>query len=316
MHYDLDPIWYRPRTVEEALLILEENRNENIHILAGGTDLNVRIRDGQLIPEHIVDITGIDELSSISIVKSRDINNLENDNNKDYVFIGAAATMDDICRSSITKAYLPSLVKAAGEVGSPLIRNVATMGGNIMNASPAADMATMLYALDAMVILAKRGEERLVPIEKIFTGVCATCAEQHELLTSILIPCRLPFTGTGFFKLKRREALSLSIVNSSAMLRSDGERITGSALAVGAVAVTPLMISESKEILMGINIHEVEKFFPEVAELARDSSRPITDVRGSEEYRKEMVRACAFKVLREAFVALKRDIHMNREEVD
>ena len=116
--------------------------------------------------------------------------------------------------------------------------------------------------------------------------------------------------------MKRREALSLSIVNSSAMLRSDGERITGSALAVGAVAVTPLMISESKEILMGINIHEVEKFFPEVAELARDSSRPITDVRGSEEYRKEMVRACAFKVLREAFVALKRDIHMNREEVD
>jgi len=315
LHYDLDPIWYRPRTVDEVLIILEENRNEDIHILAGGTDLNVRIRDGQLAPEQIVDIGGIDDLSSISVTNGRNIKYLEDDH-KDYVIIGATATMDDICRSSITKAYLPSLVKAAGEVGSPLIRNVATMGGNIMNASPAADMSTMLYALDAMVILAKRDEERLVPIEKVFTGVCATCAEQHELLTYILIPCPLPFTGTGFFKLKRREALSLSIVNSSARLRSDSERITGSALAVGAVATTPLMIKGAKEILIGKGIGEVEKLFPEVAELARDSSRPITDVRGSEEYRKEMVRTCALKALREAYVGLKRDIRMNRAEVD
>lgn len=185
-----------------------------------------------------------------------------------------------------------------------------------MNASPAADMSTMLYALDAKAILAKRGDARIIPVEKVFTCVCTTCVESDELLTYFLIPSARPFNGSGFFKLKRREALALSIVNSSARLQSDGERITGSALAVGAVAVTPLMIGGAREILQGKRIDEIEELFVDVAERARDLARPITDVRGSEEYRKDMVRVCALKALREAFVHLKRDIRMNRREVD
>ena len=315
MHYDFDPIWYRPKTIDETLSILEDNKNNDIRILAGGTDLNVRIRDGQSVPERIIDITGIDELSSISVINGRDTGIPDNDE-RNFIKIGATVTMEQICRSPVLMAYLPSLVKAAGEVGSPLIRNMATIGGNVMNASPAADMSTMLYALDAKAILAKRGDARIIPVEKVFTCVCTTCVESDELLTYFLIPSARPFNGSGFFKLKRREALALSIVNSSARLQSDGERITGSALAVGAVAVTPLMIGGAREILQGKRIDEIEELFVDVAERARDLARPITDVRGSEEYRKDMVRVCALKALREAFVHLKRDIRMNRREVD
>jgi len=185
-----------------------------------------------------------------------------------------------------------------------------------MNASPAADMATMLFAVDTRAVLFSSRGARIIPLKDLFTGVCTTCVKSDELLSYFLLPPPSPYVGTGFYKLKRREALALAVVNSGAMLRSDGKRITDASLSIGAVAVTPLLIDEIKKILPGKKIDEAESCFNEIAELARDQSRPITDVRGSKEYRKEMVRVSALRSLGEAFLSLKRDIALNRPEVD
>ncbi len=309
MHYDFDPLWYRPETLDEALSILEEFSDEGLHVLAGGTDLNVRIRNGQSIPERIMDITGIEELSSISLQNGPDVD-LPDDDERDHVSIGATATMDRIIRSGLIKTHIPVLAKAAGEVGSPLIRNMATIGGNVMNASPAADMSTALLALDAKADLVRSGGKRIISMKDMFMGVCATCVEKNELLSSILIPIPSRFSGAGFFKLKQREALALAIVNSSAMLESDGDVITDARLTVGAVAVTPLLIEDAADILISKTPEQAETYLSEIAELAKKRSRPITDVRGSEEYRREMVRECSLRSLREAFETLKRDINI------
>jgi len=322
LHYDFNPIWYAPTTVKEALEIL--HNNNQTAIIAGGTDLNIRIRDGQVIPNSILDINGIEKLDLISHMEWRDILRLPGmaklyddfPEDRSFIIIGATATMDAICRSLLLRSYLPSVVKAAGEIGSPLIRNVATIGGNVMNASPAADMATMLLALDARVILFSSGGARILPLNNFFTGVCSTIAENNELLTYFLLPPPSPYVGTGFYKLKRREALSLAVVNSGAVLHSDGKRITDASLSIGAVAVTPLLIDEIKKILLSKKIDEAEACFNDVAELAKDLSKPITDVRGSKDYRKEMVRISALRSLGEAFVSLKKDIALNRQEVD
>lgn len=322
MHYDFNPRWYAPTAVEGALEILHDN-NEVV-IIAGGTDLNIRIRDGQLLPRCILDITRIKGFDTISHKEWSSVVRLPgmaelNDafpEDRSFMVIGATATMGAICRSALLRSYLPSVVKAAGEIGSPLIRNAATIGGNVMNASPAADMATMLLALDARTVLLAPGSGRVLPLGDLFTGVCRTCIESDELLAYFLLPSPTPYEGTGFYKLKRREALSLAVVNSGARLCSDGKRITDASLSVGAVAVTPLIIDEIKEIMVSKRIDEVEKFFYQVAELARDQARPITDVRGTEEYRKEMVRVSALRSLGEAFLSLKQDIALNRTEVD
>ena len=307
MHYDFNPHWYRPETAREALSILEEWGDEDLHVLAGGTDLNMRIRNGQSIPERIMDIAGIKELSSISLLNGRNVD-LPDDDGRDHVSIGATATMDRIIRSSIVKTHIPVLAKAAGEVGSPLIRNMATIGGNVMNASPAADMSTALLALDAKAVLVRSRGKRIISMEDMFTGVCATCVEKNELLSTILVPIPAQLSGAGFFKLKQREALALAIVNSSAMLESDGDIITHARLTVGAVAVTPLLIGEARDLLISKTPEQAEAYLSEIAELAKKRSRPITDVRGSEEYRREMVGECSLRSLREALETLKRDI--------
>jgi len=311
LRYDFHPYWHRPETVDEASSILKEHRDEDLHVLAGGTDLNVRIRNGQLTPERIMDITGIKELSSISLLNGRDIDLLDDDE-QDYIMIGATVTMDRIIRSGTIKNHMPVLARAASEIGSPLIRNVATIGGNVMNASPAADMSTALLALDARAVLVRQGGKRIISMAEMFTGVCTTCTEKNELLSNILVPIPAPFSGAGFFKLKQREALALAIVNSCSMLESDGHIITGARLAVGAVAVTPLVIEEATSILVSRTPEEAERYLSEIAEMAKRQSIPITDVRGSEEYRKEMVRESSMRSLRIALESLKVNIETEK----
>ncbi len=313
MHYDFNPRWYRPRTIEDAVEILHNESGKGIHILAGGTDLNVRIRDGQVLPDAILDITGIDELGSIVIrataaipVSNQEIEPVPeaSPSSGEFVSIGAAVTMAGLMRSELLKERLPALVKAAGEVGSPLIRNVATIGGNVMNASPAADMSTMLVPLRCLAALRGRSGTRMIPLNEVFTGVCSTCIGQDELLSHLLIPVTEGTMGTGFHKLKRREALALSIVNSGAMLESDGVRITDAALSVGAVAVTPLLVSAVEKKLVGKDIAQVEDLLEGIAFSAMELSKPITDVRGSADYRREMVRVCSLRALHEALESL------------
>ena len=311
LRYDFNPDWFRPETVDEATSILKEHRDTDLHILAGGTDLNVRIRNGQFTPERIMDITGIKELSSISLLNGRDIDLLDDDE-QDHIMIGATATMDRIIRSVTIKNHMSVLAGAASEIGSPLIRNTATIGGNVMNASPAADMSTALLALDARAVLVRQGGKRIISMAEMFTGVCTTCTEKNELLSNILVPIPAPYAGAGFFKLKQREALALAIVNSCATLKSDGHIITGARLAVGAVAVTPLVIEEATSILVSKTPAEAEGSLSDIAEMAKRQSRPITDVRGSAEYRKEMVRESSLRSLREALESLKMDIKIRR----
>lgn len=313
MHYDFSPRWFRPQTLEEALDLLDPGKENGLYILAGGTDLNVRIRDGQVLPAGIMDITGIGELSAIETRTWAEIRDSKGPveytgetirQDGSFLRIGAAVTMDMLERSDIVKELFPALRKAAGEVGSPLIRNVATIGGNVMNASPAADVSTMLMALGSRAVFLSKKGGRVVPLSETFTGVCTTCIGEDELLASILIPVPSDPRGSGFYKLKKREALSLSLVNSGAVLESDGRRITGATLSVGAVAVTPLMIPKAREVLVGKGPAECEQYFASIARGAMELSRPITDVRGSAEYRKEMVAVCARHALEEAHGSL------------
>lgn len=314
MHYDLDPEWIMPGTVEEALaeLVRAGRSDERVHLMGGGTDLNVRIRAGDVLPRRLMDLNCIRGLDVIRELSGAHLGDLEGfpEGMKDippkerYIVLGATSTIDAIARDPLLQRRLPGVVKAAEEVGSPQIRNVATVGGNVMNASPAADMATMLLVLDTQVVLLSPEGVRVVPLTETFTGVCRTCVRDIEILAYFLIP-PLDGRGTGFYKLKNRATLALSVVNAAAMLGSDGERITDAGVSVGAVAVTPLWIGEAARILAGKRIEAVAALFEEVGLIARERARPITDMRGSADYRKEMVSVCVQRALREALASLK-----------
>ncbi len=264
--------YHKPRSLDEALKLL--NELEDAKVIAGGTDLIVDIKTGGIKPpKNLVDITFIDELKHIH-VDSKSIR------------IGAATTLQEILESNVLKEQIPVLVEAVSSMGSWHLRNMATIGGNLCNASPAADTAPPLLVLNAEVKLNSVDGERTVPLMKFFTGPKQTVLKPNELMTEIIIPKPPENSGMKFIKLGRRNAHTLSIVAVAALVKVEDERFGDVRIALNAVAPTPIRALKTEKALIGENV-SIE-VIEEKVKLVAEEVNPITDVRASAEYRREM----------------------------
>jgi len=260
--------YYNPSTLKDAVGLLKKY-GEDVSILNGGTDLIVRMRDGHSEPKAIVDIKGIKELHQLVFEDGR-------------VFIGGCVLLNDLGMNDVILKRYPYLSQAALSVGSKQVRNRATCVGNICNASPLADTATPLMALDADVHIYSDKGIKTVPLKDFFVFVRKTILQPGEIVTGISFKDDPDALGI-FYKMSRRKEVDLSTVCST-VLRRDNEY----AISFGAVAPTPIRLYKTEEYL---NEHSLtEETINTACDMAESEVSPISDIRASEEYRREMVK--------------------------
>ncbi len=264
-----------PASVAEALSLLA-SYGGRARALAGGTDLLVQIRNKAVKLEYVIDISLIPGLGYIRF------------DDKNGLALGALTTVRSLERSAELQQRYPVLSQAAGQLGSMAIRNVATIGGNLCNAAPSAENAPSLLGLDARVKIIGPESERTMPLEDFFTGPGKTALRPGELLTEIQVPPPAPHTRGVYLKHSIRGSIDLAITGVAAIVTLDGRVCRDVKIALGAVAPTPLRARKAEEVLRG------EKVTPALVEkaaaAAAEQCRPISDVRASAEYRREMVR--------------------------
>ncbi|MDT8903297.1 FAD binding domain-containing protein [Anaeroselena agilis] len=227
--------YHAPRSIAELMAVMAEKK-DGAMVLAGGTDVMVEIRAGHT-PQALVDIT-----------KIADLNGIRSDG--DTIHIGPTTTFTAIVESPIIREAAFVLAQAAASVGSPQIRNRGTVGGNIVNASPAADSVPALVALDAGLRLLSPAGERTLGIEEFLVGVGQTAILPGEVLVDISFPALAPKTGSAFIKLGRRKALAISRISAAAIIGYDDRELmcTDCRIAVGAVAQSPFRVRTAENI--------------------------------------------------------------------
>lgn len=282
--------FYQPASLAEASSLLLE-KGPGGHLLAGGTDLVIAIKEKGLKPRYVVDLKRISGLSGIA------------ENPDGAVVIGALTTMRQVETSPIVLRRFPFLAQSAAEVGSIQIRNRATIGGNMANATPSADVAPPLIALDTEARLVGRGGERVVKLEEFFRGPGETALETGEILTALVIPARDSRLVGEYIKFSPREMMDLAYVGVAATLVLHGaERFCNAARVVlGAVSPTPIRAREAEALL--VNRPLTEALAEEAGVAAARSCSPISDVRSSAAYRREMVRVHTKRALLNAAAA-------------
>jgi len=258
-----------PRSLAELWSVLDGEPDAAVY--AGGTDLFVKMRNGLANPRALVCLERIEELAGVS-------------EHGDVLRIGACTTHSQLLGDPLVREHLPVLTHALRGLGSPLIRNMGTIGGNICTASPAGDTLPPLYVLDAQVELRTKDATRRMPIRDFIVGPGATRLGAYEILTAIRVNKPTSFNVQHFEKVGHRNALACSLVSLAALLRvSCTGVIEQVALAWGSVAQTVMRSREVEKILVGEKL-SLERL-REVAALTRTIVAPIDDVRGAAEYR-------------------------------
>ena len=273
-----------PRTLEETLKALRLRR-KGAQIIAGGTDLIPRIRSGSVKPSILIDLRLL-KLNHITVERN-------------FIRIGACATHTEFLESSSLSKYLPMLVETAKEIAGPPVRNRGTIGGNLVNASPAADFASPLLVYDARVALQNWFEERVIPLEDFFVQPGKTVLKSDEMLTEIIIPSVPRDTGAKFIKLGKRKAMAIAVASVAVRLTVEKGVISIARIALGSVAPTPIRAKNAEAFLVG-KIPD-EKIFAEAGQIASSESSPISDIRASENYRKKMVSVLTRRALMDAW---------------
>ena len=270
-----------PKTLDELLTFLDEHKGET-SIVAGGTDLYLLIKREIVRPRYLVDITRV---SDLHYIKEED----------EHLRIGANMTLTEIEKNDIVNRYFPVLVEAIKTMAARQIRNVATLAGNLANASPAADSAPPLIVLGARVILQSKNNTREVPVEDLFVFVKKTIIESNEVITEVKIPKPPGNFAASFEKLGKRNALVLAIVSAAASIVREGDIIKDARISLGSVAPTPLRVKKAEDILKGKT--PTMELIEKAAEIVMNEVKPITDVRASAEYRIDMARVLSRRVL-------------------
>ena len=271
-----------PRRLDEALSLLTPDAVP----LAGGTDLFLRMERRQTQPDAVVDLKRIPDMDRI-------------EPSDGGLRIGALAPMESLAASSLIVNGYRALAESARVVGSIQTRNRATIGGNLANASPAADTATPLLALGATAEAGRVEGSRELPLEQLFLGPGRTALESGELLTAVRIPAMPGRTGSSFQRCVRT-AMDIAVVNCAAFVRLDEDgAVEDARIALGAVGPTPLRALSAESCLQGRRFDADAA--AEAAECAAHDARPIDDVRASADYRKDMVRVLTRRAVENAF---------------
>ena len=288
MRSEIDVI--TPHSLDEALTILDATR-DGLKVVAGGSDVIVQLRDGVIRPQKLLNILSLKELRFLRKEENR-------------IHIGALSTYHDITASPLTRDYAWPLVDASRQIGAVQLQNTATLGGNLGNASPAADTLPPLYALDAVVVARSKRGTRDIPIEQFYVSYRKTALKPDELITEV------HFKGLGqedrgsYRKLGLREANAISIVDVATVLRDQDTRGTfrEARVALGAVAPTIRRARVCEEALTREPI--TREIMRKASSLANDDAVPIDDIRGSAQYRKAVVASLVYEALEEAIFGL------------
>lgn len=263
-----------PTSVEDCLQLLDD-KDKSIRFVAGGTDAIVRMKDNIMRPERWVNIKKVDELRYI-------------EEKEDGIHIGSTTTYTDMIHSPLLQEKADLLVAASKEVGAVQLQNMGTIGGNIGTASPAGDTIPVLYVLDAKIELKSSSNTRLIPVEDFFYGPGKTAQEENEMITKIIIRPQAENEIGVFEKLGPRKAQSISIVNCAINIKmGDGDReCLGGKIAFGSVGPTIIRAHKCEGMLTLGKLDET--IIQNIAAAAWKEVMPISDVRASAKYRRDM----------------------------
>jgi CO/xanthine dehydrogenase FAD-binding subunit len=273
---------FLPRTVDECLKFLADDP-AHTKVVAGGTDLVVQMKNGVSRPGRVVDLSGVAALRTIEAANGAGLR------------LGAAVTARTIEFEPRLRARYPSLAESGALVGSVQVRNLATVGGNLCNAAPSADMAPPLIALDATAVIAGPKGQRRVPLAEFFTGVRKTVLAPDELLVELAVPAPGAQSGGAYLRHTPRRELDIAVVGVASQLTlADGVCRTAR-IALAAVAPIPLRATEAERVLTGQPL--TPALIDRAAELAVSAARPISDQRGSADFRRHLVRVLTRRTL-------------------
>jgi carbon-monoxide dehydrogenase medium subunit len=276
-------VYVAAHSIHEAVALLSEN-SPNAFPIAGGTDLLVRMKQNLANPKMLVDIAGIPEFQSIGLTEKG-------------LRIGATTTHAEIVASPLVRQYAPAVAASSASVGAIQTRNLGTIGGNLVACVPSNDSAPPLLVLDALVTVAGKDGQRQIPLEELFATPHCSSLRPDELLVEILIPAERLGKPCCFVKFGRRKALTLALLNAAACVEVNGakDRFVSVHLALGAVAPTPIRARKAEAFLAGKPVRS--KVLGEAAQIAAGEAQPIDDFRASAEYRRDLIRVLARRVI-------------------
>jgi carbon-monoxide dehydrogenase medium subunit len=266
--------YHEPTSLEEASRLLVRY-GEDASLLAGGTDLLVEIREHIRWPKHVVNVKKIPGLAALAY------------DDRNGLRFGALVTAREIETSPVVRAKYPGLAQAARELGSIQVRHRATVVGNICRASPSADTLPPLIADGATVRIHGPSGERTIALETFFTGPGKTVLAPGELVTEVAVPAPAPRTGKHYLKHGRRKAMELATVGVAVALTLERELCSEVRIVLGAVAPTPIRARAAEDALRGRPLAGAA--IGAAARIAMGECRPVSNVRASAEYRREMV---------------------------
>lgn len=271
-----------PETLPEALAMLDDMAPD-LTPIAGGTNVIVNMREDRHRYRKLLDLNRIGELHGI---RQED----------DHLLLGSTTTLAKVLEHPLIREHALPLMQAAHVFANPLVRNRATVGGNLVDASPAADTAPPLLALDADVLLASKKGFRHLPLHAFLVGVNETLCRPDELLVSIRCPIPQGKRHGGFKKIGLRKGTACSVISAAVMVECNEGRICQKArIALGAVAPRPIRAEAAEEMLVGERL--VPEVVAEAGRLCAEAVSPIDDIRGSAAYRRRMVEVIVRRLL-------------------
>ena len=280
----IDGEFFTPRDPGEACELLDRYKGKaRVHVLAGGTNVMAMMNKKQLSPEVLIYIgeSGLDYIKDSG----------------DNLIIGGTTTFSDIMCSTQVQRDAPLLVDVVSQMGSPAIRNMGTIGGNLANGSPASDASTALLALGAGLVLITKAGERSIACDDFFLSAHQTALKPNELIQEVVVPKSLNGATWAYYKLGRRKAHSLSVASVAIWCQMDKARCINARIALGAVAPTPMLAGKAASILKGKPLEDsvIEK----AAKAAAQEADPIDDMRGSAWYRRRVIEVLVKRLLRQ-----------------
>jgi carbon-monoxide dehydrogenase medium subunit len=282
----LRPIEYvAPKTVEEAVAALAE-KGEAARPLAGGTDILVQMRGGRRLIDRIVDVKKIPELNELSYDPASGLT------------IGAAVECYKIYEDAAVMANYPALVDCTSIIGGIQIQGRASVGGNLCNAAPSADSIPALIAYGATANIAGPNGTRSVPVEDVCTGPGQSILAANELLVSISVPAPAANSGARYIRFIPRNEMDIAVVGAGVSVELDGDTIKSARVSLASVAPTPLFVREAGDALAGQPISD--ESIRKASALAQAAAKPITDMRGTIEFRNHLCEVLTRRALNTA----------------
>jgi CO/xanthine dehydrogenase FAD-binding subunit len=278
--------YFVPKSVSETLQLLEKLKRK-AKLVAGGTNVVPYIRAKACRREALIDLSHLKNLSYIREEKKN-------------IRIGALTSVSEIASSKVIQKDSSILAEAAHQIGNPLVRNRATIAGNLADASPAADSAVPLLVLDASVVVEKqKGRPKQIPINEFFIGPNKTVLKRDELIREIIFPKPDPSARMLYSKFGLRNAMAISIVSLGVLAQVEKGRCSNARIALGAVAPTPRRAYGVENLLVGQVI--TEELIDQCCEAIQEEIQPITDVRATAEYRRSMAAVLLKRLLQQIF---------------